>query len=440
MAIVLCLATGRATGDWPQFRGPNQDGLSPETGLLRSWPEGGPKVLWTVPVGLGYGGPAIRDGQVYLLDRVENAQNVLRCLDLATGEERWRYAYDAPGRLSHNGSRATPTVDEKYVYSIGPFGHIYCIDRTSHKPLWSKNLLADFGGRMPRWGVAQSPVVYGDALIVAPLSEKAGIVALSKTTGAELWRSPALGGLAYVSPRLVKLAGVDQILIISADRQSGGAGGGGERGRRGGAGRPAGVDPRARGQRPERPATQPSRPMPDFMRRVSNRVAAVAAADGRLLWSYEKWRCLNPIPNPVPVGDDRVFITGGYGAGSVMLKVWSAEGRFSAEPVFTLVDYGSQIPNPLLHAGHLYVLCNGNFRHDGLVCIDLEGNMKWQTGREPNLDRGHTLIAEGLMYSIEKLLCGKEIWAPMALADGKLLIRDQHQMKCLDVRAAPPRE
>ena len=195
---------------------------------------------------------------------------------------------------------------------------------------------------------------------------------------------------------------------------------------------------------------------------MKNRVAGVAAADGRLLWSYQGWRCLNPIPDPTPVGDDRLFVTGGYGAGSVMLKIRSEQGRFTVERLFKITDPGSQIPNPLLHEGYLYMPCNGNFGRDGLVCMDLKGKAKWKTGRKPNLDRGHTLIAEGLLYSMDgakgilrliepspsgykeisqvKILGGKEIWAPMALADGKLLIRDQRQMKCLDVRRADSAE
>lgn len=473
-AVVLCFLAARATADWPQYRGPDQDGTSPEKGLLRSWPKGGPEVLWTVPLGVGYGGPAIRDGEVYILDRVDNTQDVLRCLDLDTGKELWRYAYDARGRLSHNGSRATPTVDEKYVYTIGPFGHIKCIDRTSHEVVWSKHLLSDFGGKRPRYGVAQSPALYGEAVIIAPLSDKAGVVALDKTTGKELWRSEPLGGLAYTSPRIARLGGVDQVLIISASRpprSSGGRRGGRDRRSRADRRGPAGRD---RNSRPRRGATtrparsgagahtqaasQPKRQIPDWMTRVTNRVVGIAADDGRLLWSYDKWRCLNPIPDPTPVGDDRVFVTGGYFAGSVMLKITAEQDKFAVETIFKLPDYGAQIPNPLLHAGHLYMVCNGNMKKDGLVCIDLEGNVKWKTGRKPNLDRGHTLIADGLMYSIDgakgivrliepspagykeisqvKLLSGSEIWAPMALADGKLLIRDQRQMKCLNLRPA----
>jgi outer membrane protein assembly factor BamB len=462
-AMVLCFVAGGAGGDWPQFRGPNQDGISPEKGLLRSWGEGGPEVLWTVPLGVGYGGASVRDGEVYVLDRVGKVQDVLRCLDLGTGRELWRYAYDAPGKLAHPGSRSTPTVDDKYVFTIGPFGHMHCIDRSSHAPVWSKHLLKDFGGEIPMWGVAQSPALYRDTVIIAPLSKKAGVVGLAKTTGKELWRSPPLGGMGYVSPRIVNLGGVDQVLIISATRLSKTSTRGSGHGRATARRAPAHpADSPRRGPGHGSTGSRPGRQPPDYLPRVANRVAGVGAADGRLLWTYDEWRCANPIPNPTPVGDDRVFVTGGYMAGSVMLKVRPEQDRFTVAPLFTLPDYGSQVPNPLLHEGHLYVLCNGNFRRDGLVCVDLEGNVKWKTNRDPNLDRGHTLIADGLMYSMDgakgilrlieptpagykeisqvKLLGGKEIWAPMALADGKLLIRDQHQMKCLDVKLPHPRE
>lgn len=440
-ATVLCFLAGGARGDWPQYRGPNHDNSSPEKNLMRSWPAGGPKVLWTVPLGDGYGSPAVRDGQVYVLDRVENARDVLRCLDLATGRELRRWAYDAAGKLAHDGSRSIPTVDEKYVFTIGSFGHIHCIDRQSHKPVWSRHLLKDFDGQMPRWGVAQSPMLHGSTLMIAPLSKTVGVAALDKATGKEIWRSAPLGDLAYVSPRIATLCGVEQVLVVSATRMP-----------REEATRPA-------ASRPRRPAAPPSGPLvrrpADWVKRVINRVAGVAMADGRVLWTYDGWRCANPIPSPTPIGDDRVFITGGYLGGSVMLKLRAGE-RFAVEVQFMLPDYGAQIPIPLLHEGHLYLVCNGNFRRNGLVCVDLDGNVKWKTALAPNLDRGHTLLADGLIYSMDgakgilrliepspegyreisqvELLGGREIWAPMALVDGKLLIRDQTQMKCLDVR------
>jgi hypothetical protein len=167
---LVALAPLPAPGaDWPQFQGPGASGISPETGLARSWPEGGPPALWTLQVGTGFGGAAVQGGEVYLLDRLGDTQDALRCLDLATGRELWRFAYDAPGELPHPGSRQVPSVADRLVYTVGPFGHVQAVDRRTHRSAWSRHLLNDFGGgKVPEWGFAQCPLVYGDTVIVAP--------------------------------------------------------------------------------------------------------------------------------------------------------------------------------------------------------------------------------------------------------------------------------
>ena len=149
--IFLTTLCGLARADWPQYAGPNRNAVSEEKGLLRSWPESGPAVLWTLPLGEGFGGPAIRDSQVFILDRTgadKSATDVLRCLELATGKELWSYSYAAPGKTGFNGSRAVPAVTEKYVYSVGPFGHFICLDRATHKVLWETNIIEP-GTKLP---------------------------------------------------------------------------------------------------------------------------------------------------------------------------------------------------------------------------------------------------------------------------------------------------
>ncbi len=110
--------------DWPQFLGPERNSTSPQTGLLRSWPEGGPEVLWSVNVGIGYGGPVVKDGKVYLLDRDDEVGDIMRCFNLQTGEELWKFSYDAPGTVSFPGSRSVPVVDNRHVYTCGPNGDL----------------------------------------------------------------------------------------------------------------------------------------------------------------------------------------------------------------------------------------------------------------------------------------------------------------------------
>lgn len=316
----ICLAT-----DWPQYLGPNRNAVSSETGIKRSWPAAGPEVLWTVPLGEGFGGAAVSKGKVYLLDRNGNSGDILRALDLMTGKEDWRFAYDAPGTLDHGGSRSVPTVDGNYIYTCGPFGHFHCFDISSHKPVWAKNVWTDYSNaRLPQWGIAQNPLIFGDYVIVASQTRKAGVVAYDKRTGEEKWTSPALPGDAgYVSPKIVSLADEDHVVMISAN------------------GAVVGLNP----------------------------------LTGIQLWSYSGWQCKIPVPNVTEIGDGRIFITGGYRAGSVMIKVEKKSESFAVSEVFKTDEFGTHVHPAILHKGYLYGHCSTNETRDGLMCLSLDGKL-----------------------------------------------------------------
>ncbi|MCX5656278.1 MAG: PQQ-like beta-propeller repeat protein [Planctomycetota bacterium] len=406
MGLLGLIASMASAADWPQFQGPDRNGISPETGLLHAFPEGGPKVLWTVTLGEGYGAPVIRDGKVYLLDRQENQREVMRCWDLASGKEEWSAQYDAPGEVDHNGSRGSPSVDDKYVFSVGVFGDFVCFSRAGHKILWQKNILKDFGGNKPGWAVAQSPLLYKNWVIVAPQSPTAGVAALEKATGKVVWQSKTMGKMDYSSPLVTQVAGQDQIVMENGSRV-------------------VGIDP----------------------------------ANGEILWTYEGLPVkVAQVPPPTPIGDGRFFVSGGYDAGCAMFKVEKKDGKFAVTELFKNMNCNSHIHNMILYKGFLYASCNTNSKRDGLVCLDLDGNVKWKTGKSPNFDKGNFIFADGVMYIMDgaggqlrivdptpdgykqlaeaKLLAGKEIWAPMALSNGKLVCRDQRQMKCVDLAAA----
>jgi outer membrane protein assembly factor BamB len=412
--LVVLSVTGTLAADWPALYGPRRDGTSDQKGLLRTWPKEGPKVLWSAPVGEGFGGPAISGGKVYLLDRDEKVGDTLRVFDFASGKELWTFAYAAPGTFMFPGSRTTPTVDGDRVYTSGPLGDLHAIDTTSHKPVWHKNIWKDFGGgELPRWAVVQHPLIYGDLLIVAPQTPQAGVVAYDKRTGELKWKSAALSGTAsYVSPSIVKIAGEDHVVMITASVG---------RGRNARDGTVAGLDPRS----------------------------------GKVLWTYQGWQNPIPVPQPVDAGGGRLLITGGYGAGTVMIKVdKQANGTFKATEVFRNADFGAHTQPPILHQDLFYSHDTVNERSDGLVAMGMDGQVKWKTDTTPAFTRGGAILADGLLittdgntrlYLVEpnptgfKALASAEIlesgdnWAPLALADGKLLVRGQKQMKCLQV-------
>ncbi len=400
VTIVVSLSVACAFAeDWPQYYGPRRDSTSTEKGLLRTWPKEGPKVLWTVPVGIGYGGPAVSGGKVYLLDRDDKVGDNLRCLDLLNGRELWNFAYGAPGRFDHPGSRTTPTVEGDYVYTCGPLGDLYCINKITHKPVWNKNIWKDFGGtQLPRWGISQNPSIYRNLLIVAPQTSQTTVVAYDKLTGDLKWKSPALsGGVGYVSPSIVRVGGDDHLVMMMSGRGFGRSAGGGS---------VNGIDP----------------------------------LSGRVLWTYGGWQCGIPVPHAVDAGEGRVLVTGGYSAGAAMIKIEKkTDGGYGVIELFKNINFGAHTQPPILYRNHFYAQYTINERSDGLVCMSMDGQIKWKTGEDPAFNKGGSILADGLLLSVDgdrmlylidpdpsgfkplasvELLEEGENWAPLALADG----------------------
>jgi outer membrane protein assembly factor BamB len=412
LIVTLSVACAFAA-DWPQYFGPKRDSTSTEKILLRSWPNEGPRVLWTAPVGIGYGGAAVSGGKVYLLDRDDKVGDNLRCLDFSSGKELWNFAYDAPGRADHPGSRSTPAVNGNFVYTCGQMGDLYCVNINTHKPVWNKNIWKDFGGtQLPRWAITQNPLVYGNLLIVAPQAPQASVVAYDKVTGEQKWTSSLPGAAGYVSPSVVKVSGEDHLVMIMAGMGFGRSASGGG-------------------------------------------VTGLEPLSGKVLWTYTNWQCAVPVPHAVDVGEGRMLITAGYSAGAAMVKVEKkADHNYGVTELFKTVDFGSHTQPPILYNGNFYSQYTINERSDGMVCMGMDGKIKWKTGDEPPFNKGGIILADGLLLSTDgskklylidpdpsgfkplasaELLETGENWAPIALSDGKLLIRDHKNLKCIAV-------
>jgi outer membrane protein assembly factor BamB len=323
-------------------------------------------------------------------------------------------------------------VEGNYVYSCGHNGDVYCIDINTHQPVWNKNVWTDFGGdRIPTWAITQCPSIYGDMLILASQAPKAGVVAYEKLTGNVKWTTPSLGGVGYVSPSIVKIDGQDHVVMVTAS--SPGWGGGAS---------------------------------------TEGKIVGIEPLTGKILWEYKNWQCMIPVPCAIDAGESRVLVTGGYNAGAVMLKIEKkADGSYAVTELYKNPDFGSHTQPPVFYKGYFYAQCSINERKNGLVCMSIDGQTKWKTGRDPLFDKGGLILADGLilatdgaktLYLIEpdpsgfKPLASAEVlgegipgsssnsmetrfggatqnWAPLALADGKLLIRDQSQLKCVKV-------
>lgn len=435
--------------DWPQFLGPERNSTSPQKGILRTWPETGPEVLWSVNLGIGYGGPISKDGKVYLLDRDDKTGDNLRCFELATGKELWNFAYDAAGSVMFPGSRSVPTLDGNYIYSCGPYGDLYCIDISTHQPVWKKNVWTDFGGdqgnapvkeseggpggfaprgNFPIWAISQCPLVYGNLLIIASQAPQAGVVAYNKTSGDVVWKTVNLGNETYVSPAVIKIDGTDHIVMVTSSTN------------------PIG--------RPDAPKTP-------------GNVTGIEPHTGKILWNFSGWECHISVAPAVDAGNNKILVVGGYEHGALMIQVdKKSDGGFEPKELYRTIEFGDQTKPPLLIDGYFYAQYGTNNRRDGMVCMSLDGQIMWKTKRDPDFNKGSMVYADGLILATDgakklfliepnpaafkpiasaELLAappagegmaarfGTQNWAPVALADGKLLIRDQSRMICVKV-------
>ncbi len=415
LLMALMLGSVVNAADWPGFLGVNRDAVSLDAKPVQPWGKEGPKVLWEGKVGPGFGGAAIAEGKVYLLDRILGEKDVLRCLDLKTGKELWKYAYDAPGRNSFNGSRSTPTVGKKHVYTVGGFGDVYCIDKTTHKMVWKMNVNKKYTKGKNNWGIAQSPLLYGSTLIVSSTHKSTpGLIALNKDTGVVVWESENFGGDDYSSPTIRTVQGVEGVMLITG-----------------------------------------------------RQLFFVNPKTGKTIWHFDGYSVKFAIPMPTVLSDGKhIYLTGGYSAGSVMITVEKQGSEYKISEKFRLEE-GAQLHPAIEYNGYLYVNTNENafLRKSGrdkrgLACLDPKtGKFKWKTGAKPNFHRGHVLRVKDRLVALDgelgnlhivaaspdgyKELCkakvlsdrSKKIWGPMAISDGLLVIRSQKEIKCVDLRS-----
>jgi outer membrane protein assembly factor BamB len=395
----LCLfALSAAAGDWPQWRGPARDGVWRQDGLPDSFPEGGLKARWRVPVGGGYGGVAATNGRVYLMDRQKDPREVERvlCLDAADGKLLWKHEYPvAYGKMEFgNGPRATPAVHDGRVYAFGALGHFHCLDAADGKPVWACDTAKAFDGAPPTWGHASSPLVDGDRVVVQVGGRRgACLVALDRKTGKEVWR--ALGDRpGYSSPVMMDLPGGRQLVYWAAENLSG-------------------LDP----------------------------------ATGKVLWQAPHTTNYD-VTIADPVGHGGTLLVSDYWEGSKAVRL-DEKGRgpkvaWEGKPLSLLMS------TPLVRDGHAYALD----RFNGLKCVELEtGKVKWEgehvtpRGRNPHAslvwageralilnEKGELILArlspEGYK-PLGKVKVIDETWAHPGFLDGCVFARNDKEIVCV---------
>ena len=425
------------TGSWARFRNSTLDGVSTDkTPLIKSWPEGGPKVIWSMDMGQGYGGAAIHKGRVYVLDYDEGRPagsndpvdkskqgDVLRCLSLLDGKEIWRRWYHIPTRRNHGVSRTVPTVTDRFIVTIGPKCHVLCLETATGKAIWSMDLVAEYGAVIPEWYTGQCPLIdtieieQGDdtierkVAIIAPGGPDVLMLARDCENGKILWKTPNPDKLLMTHSSIMPLEHWGTRMYIYC---------------------------------------------------TSGGVVGVSAEDGKILWKFDKWRVTPALsPSPVLIGDAKMFFSAAYKAGCLMLEIdQDDDSNPIAVEVFRRGPeiFGSVQQTPLLYKKHLYGVLTNNAGEDKLqmVCMNLDGVRLWSSGPENRFELGPYLIADGKILALDgktaaltmaeatpagwktlakaQVLHGHEAWAPMAIADGRLVLRDFTKMICLDLR------
>lgn len=231
---LLLLATSALADDWPQWLGPQRDGVWREEGVLKSFPEGGPRVRWRAKVGSGYAGPAVANGRVYLMDRIVTdpsrvpgdpflrafipGQERVLCFNEADGELIWKHEYECQYSISYpSGPRTTPTVKDGKVYTLGAEGDLCCLDAEEGEIIWSRNFKKDFGAETPVWGHSAHPLVEGDLLICMVGGAGSTVVAFNKDTGEEVWRALTAKEPGYCPPVIYEAGRARQLIVWHSD-------------------------------------------------------------------------------------------------------------------------------------------------------------------------------------------------------------------------------
>jgi outer membrane protein assembly factor BamB len=385
--------------DWPQWRGPERNGVSRETGLLREWPRSGPALTWSASqLGAGYGSVSVAGARVFV-QGMKNRQSVVTSLDRATGKPVWSVALGSAQENDRgSGPRGTPSVDGDRVYVLTENGDLVCLLVADGKVVWRRNIFKDFGGRNINWLVSESPLVDGNRIIVSPGGRNAGMAALDKMTGMTIWVSKELSDEAgYASSVVADVQGVRTIMTLTGN---------------------AGI--------------------------------GVRASDGKLMWRYGN--VANNTANiTTPVySNGKVFFTSAYGTGGALLGLKANGQDVTAQEIYFTRNMQNHHGGVVLVDGYLY-----GFNNSILTCLEFDtGKVMW---RDRSVGKGTVTYADGRLYVLSEDNVvglvdaspkgyretgrftiadqGWPSWAHLAISGGQLLVRNQNVLASYDVRA-----
>ncbi len=393
LALCVCLPTLVFAADWPQWRGPNVDGIAPEKGINKNWAVKMPATLWQIPLSdNGFAGPSVAEGKVFIIDHVGD-RDIVRALELQSGKEVWNFAYDDAAKDNYGFTRATPVYDQGRLYILSWLGMAYCLNAKTGAQVWTRNIIHDFNGVLPTWNLAMSPLIDGNKVILCPGGANAAVVALNKNTGETIWQGGGSDKPGYATPVTATILGVKQYVIFTG---------------------------------------------------VS--LIGVKIADGALLWRYP-WQTKYDINAATPiVNGSSIFISSGYDSGSALLDI-TKDGpvkRWESRAM------RAHFNTPVCYHGFLY---GASDPEGDLICMNpTNGAVLW---RQHGFEKGGVVVADDVLFALcgnsgelvmlrptpegyqELGRCkplGGQSWTPPIIADGKMIVRNRKALACLNIR------
>ncbi len=400
---------------WPRFRGEDIDNISKSpVKLIDKFGPEGPKILWSKNLGEGHSGAAIWKGLAYVLDYDEQERSDnLRCFSLVDGVEQWSRGYDVAIKRNHGMSRTIPAVNEDYIVTIGPKCHVMCVDRKSGDFRWGLDIMKEYENELPFWYTGQCPLIDNKVAIIAT-GGKALMVAIDCETGEKLWETPNPNNWAMSHSSVIPFNfGGRKMYVYS----------------------PIGA---------------------------LVGIAADGPDVGKILWETTAWNHSVVAPSPVCMPDGKIFMTAGYGAGSMMLQLSESNGTYAIQPTHEYKPsegLACEQQTPVLWNGHLFGILpkDGGSLRNQLICVD-PGNPQeiiWSSGKEARFGLGPYFIADNKFFilnddgtltitrpstkeyiqldQVKVFEDGHDAWAPFALADGYMILRDSKTMVCIDL-------
>lgn len=376
--------------DWPNFRGPNLDGIAPDTGINKDWKSRPPRELWRVNMtDDGYAVPSVADGKVFIIDH-QGSEDIVRAIDLNSGQDVWTFRYADTNQANYGFARAAPTYAKGKLYTISRLGMLHCLDAKTGAKLWALDIVNEYGGQRPKWDYSGSVLADGDRLVLCP-GGKTGVVALDRESGKTLWTGGLPGAPGYAMAVPAKIGGKPQYVCFSAYG-----------------------------------------------------LYAVDKSSGKTLWQFP-WPTNADVnaATPLVIGDN-VFITSGYRVGCGMVKV----GGSAPSLAWRNTELQSHFNSPVLYKGHIYGIGDPGV----LVCIDPNtGQALW---KQRGYEKGGLTVVDGVLIAVKGgngevtmvsavpdgfhelgsvRPLGGQSWTPPVVARGKLIIRNTKALACLDL-------